>query len=113
MAFTATPCRRHNSRLRSRPPSSATTVGESTRSGSSCCLASWWGLNVVCRAFAAEGDEILSATPIYPPFLSAPEHACASRSLLDYLRANRDLVESMLGAAPGLRVFHTEATYLA
>jgi len=33
------------------------------------------GLNVVCRAFAAEGDEILTAIPIYPPFLSAPEHA--------------------------------------
>jgi len=33
------------------------------------------GLNVVCRAFAAEGEEILTAIPIYPPFLSAPEHA--------------------------------------
>jgi cystathionine beta-lyase len=34
-------------------------------------------------------------------------------ALLDYLRANRDLVESTLRAAPGLRVSHTEATYLA
>jgi cystathionine beta-lyase len=34
-------------------------------------------------------------------------------ALLDYLRANRDLVETTLGAVPGLRVFHTEATYLA
>lgn len=32
------------------------------------------GLNVVCRAFADEGDEVLTAVPIYPPFLSAPEH---------------------------------------
>jgi cystathionine beta-lyase len=30
------------------------------------------GLNVVCRAFAAEGDDVLTAVPIYPPFLSAP-----------------------------------------
>jgi cysteine-S-conjugate beta-lyase len=32
------------------------------------------GLNVVSRAFAAENEEILTATPIYPPFLSAPEN---------------------------------------
>ncbi|MDC1311470.1 PatB family C-S lyase [Burkholderiales bacterium] len=30
------------------------------------------GLNVVSRAFAEKGDAILSNTPIYPPFLSAP-----------------------------------------
>ena len=44
------------------------------------------GLSVVCRAFAAEGDEILSAIPIYPPFLSAPEHAnrvCVRVPLVD------------------------------
>ena len=32
------------------------------------------GLNVVSRAFAEEGDAILSNTPIYPPFLSAPTY---------------------------------------
>ncbi len=32
------------------------------------------GLNVVARAFAADGEEILTAVPIYPPFLSAPEN---------------------------------------
>jgi len=32
------------------------------------------GLNVVSRAFAAEGDDILTAVPIYPPFLSAPQY---------------------------------------
>ena len=32
------------------------------------------GLNVVSRAFAEEGQEILSNTPIYPPFLSAPTY---------------------------------------
>ncbi|MFH1719936.1 MAG: PatB family C-S lyase [Planctomycetota bacterium] len=29
-------------------------------------------LNVVCRAFADDKDEILTFTPIYPPFLSGP-----------------------------------------
>jgi len=33
------------------------------------------GLNVVSRAFAEEGDDILTAVPIYPPFLSAPQYA--------------------------------------
>ena len=32
------------------------------------------GLNVVSRAFAEEGNAILSNTPIYPPFLSAPTY---------------------------------------
>ena len=30
------------------------------------------GLNVVCRACGRPGDEVLTFTPIYPPFLSAP-----------------------------------------
>ena len=30
------------------------------------------GLNVVCRAFGREGTDVLTAVPIYPPFLSAP-----------------------------------------
>ncbi|WOO39867.1 PatB family C-S lyase [Rubellicoccus peritrichatus] len=30
------------------------------------------GLNVAARAFGETGDEILTCTPIYPPFLSAP-----------------------------------------
>jgi cystathionine beta-lyase len=33
------------------------------------------GLNVVSRAFADEGDDLLTAVPIYPPFLSAPQNA--------------------------------------
>lgn len=31
------------------------------------------GLNVACRAVGAPGDAVFTATPIYPPFLSAPE----------------------------------------
>lgn len=37
------------------------------------------GLNVVCRAAAASEEEVLTAVPVYPPFLSAPR---LSRRLL-------------------------------
>ncbi|HHO77309.1 MAG TPA: putative C-S lyase [Deltaproteobacteria bacterium] len=30
------------------------------------------GLNVMCRCAGRQGDEVITATPIYPPFLSAP-----------------------------------------
>ncbi len=33
------------------------------------------GLNVACRAVGSPGDEVVTATPVYPPFLSAPVHA--------------------------------------
>ena len=32
------------------------------------------GLNVVCRAMGEPGDEVLVQTPVYPPFLTAPEN---------------------------------------
>jgi cystathionine beta-lyase len=32
------------------------------------------GLNVACRAVGAPGDAVMSATPVYPPFLTAPGH---------------------------------------
>lgn len=32
-------------------------------------------LNVACRAFAGPGDAVLACTPVYPPFLSAPDYA--------------------------------------
>ena len=32
------------------------------------------GLNVVCRAVGRRGDGVLTQTPIYPPFLSAPKN---------------------------------------
>ncbi len=34
------------------------------------------GLNITCRAVGQTGDQVLTATPIYPPFLSAPRN-CA------------------------------------
>jgi len=33
------------------------------------------GLNVSCRAVGDDGDDVLTAIPVYPPFLSAPTHA--------------------------------------
>lgn len=33
------------------------------------------GLNLACRAVGQEGDEVLTATPIYPPFLRAPSQS--------------------------------------
>ena len=32
-------------------------------------------LNVACRAFVKPGEDVLTCTPVYPPFLSAPEFA--------------------------------------
>jgi cystathionine beta-lyase len=34
-------------------------------------------------------------------------------ALLDYLRENRDFVEQAVGAMPGLRIWHAQATYLS
>jgi cystathionine beta-lyase len=34
------------------------------------------GLNVVCRAVGEEGDDVMTAVPVYPPFLTAPGHFC-------------------------------------
>jgi cystathionine beta-lyase len=33
------------------------------------------GLNVACRAVGKTGDAVFTATPIYPPFLSAPKYS--------------------------------------
>ena len=33
------------------------------------------GLNITTQAFAAAGDEVLTLTPVYPPFMSAPQNS--------------------------------------
>ncbi|HTL67901.1 MAG TPA: PatB family C-S lyase [Lacunisphaera sp.] len=33
------------------------------------------GLNVITRAFAQPGEEVLTLTPVYPPFMSAPRNS--------------------------------------
>ncbi len=32
------------------------------------------GLNVACRTVGQDGDDVITAVPVYPPFLSAPGH---------------------------------------
>ena len=38
------------------------------------------GLDLSCRAFAGDGEDVLAVTPVYPPFLAAP--AAQGRRLL-------------------------------
>jgi cystathionine beta-lyase len=33
------------------------------------------GLNVACRAVGKDNDEVMTAVPVYPPFLTAPENS--------------------------------------
>jgi cystathionine beta-lyase len=40
-------------------------------------------LNVACRAFVAPGEEALTCTPVYPPFLTAPENAGVGLKTVD------------------------------
>ena len=37
------------------------------------------GFNLVCQTFAGAGDSIIMNTPVYPPFLGAPDYAGAER----------------------------------
>ena len=45
-------------------------------------------LNVACRAFVPEGGEVLTCTPVYPPFLTAPEFAGAGLRTVDLVENN-------------------------
>lgn len=44
-------------------------------------------LNIVCRAVGEPGDEVLTATPVYPPFLSAPRYSDRRLTTVDLRRA--------------------------
>ncbi len=46
------------------------------------------GLNVVCRAFGREGAEVLTAVPVYPPFLSAPVNAARNAVRVPMIESN-------------------------
>ena len=46
------------------------------------------GLNVVCRAFGREGADVLTAVPIYPPFLSAPVNSARGSVRVPMREAN-------------------------
>ena len=40
-------------------------------------------LNVACRAFVKPGEEVLTCTPVYPPFIFAPEYAGVALRTVD------------------------------
>lgn len=42
-------------------------------------------LNIACRAFVRPGESVLTCTPVYPPFLSAPEFAGVGLNKVDLL----------------------------
>jgi cysteine-S-conjugate beta-lyase len=46
------------------------------------------GLNVVCRAFGREGADVLTAVPVYPPFLSAPVNSARNAVLVEMIESN-------------------------
>jgi cystathionine beta-lyase len=50
-------------------------------------------LNVVCRAYGAEGDEVLTFTPIYPPFLMAPPRCGKTLRTIPLRRTSASSVE--------------------
>lgn len=43
------------------------------------------GLNVTAQAFAAPGDEVLTLTPVYPPFMSAPKNSARASSKVPFV----------------------------
>jgi len=45
-------------------------------------------LNVACRAFVPAGSEVLTCTPVYPPFLSSPEFAGVRLRTVDLMENN-------------------------
>ena len=46
------------------------------------------GLNAVCRAYGREGADVLTAVPIYPPFLSAPVNAARNAVRVPMIESN-------------------------
>ncbi len=48
------------------------------------------GLNITAQAFASAGDEVLTLTPVYPPFMSAPKNSARTSVTVPFaLRAGR------------------------
>ena len=45
-------------------------------------------LNLACRAFVRPGEDVLTCTPVYPPFLGAPEFAGVGLTKVDLAENN-------------------------
>jgi cysteine-S-conjugate beta-lyase len=67
------------------------------------------GLNVICRAATEPGEEVLTAVPIYPPFLSAPSLSGRGLRTLPLVRAagrwTFDFDRLEAGLTPRTRLF--------
>lgn len=67
------------------------------------------GLNVTAQAFAAPGEEVLTLTPVYPPFMSAPRNggraAVRVPCLLDHNRWHIDWDALERAVTPRTRLF--------
>ena len=46
------------------------------------------GLNLVCRAVGKENDDVMTAVPVYPPFLTAPTNSRRNLIKTDLVEAN-------------------------
>jgi cysteine-S-conjugate beta-lyase len=46
------------------------------------------GLNVTAQAFAAPGDEVLTLSPVYPPFMSAPKNSARASVAVPFVLSN-------------------------
>ena len=46
------------------------------------------GLNVTAQAFAQPGDEILTLTPVYPPFMTAPKNSARASTQVPWVLDN-------------------------
>ena len=67
------------------------------------------GLNVVCRAVGEDGDAVVTAVPVYPPFLTAPKNSRRELVTVPLARAGErwefDLERFEASIAPSTRLF--------
>jgi cystathionine beta-lyase len=67
------------------------------------------GLNVACRAVGEDRDDVLTAVPVYPPFLSAPGHSRRNLVTVDLAEENGrwtfDFERLEAAVTPQTRVF--------
>ncbi len=69
------------------------------------------GINVACRAIGDDGDDVMTAVPVYPPFLTAPAHfrrnliKVALKEKNNRWALNLDLLEQAITAKTRLFIF--------
>jgi cystathionine beta-lyase len=69
------------------------------------------GINVACRAVGEHGDDVMTAVPVYPPFLTAPAHfrrnliKVALKEENNRWALNLDLLEQSITAKTRLFIF--------